>query len=86
MITARKVAAKVIDVALEGSIFGSFTKLGFSARASAYDWPALPDMTGQTVLITGGTSGIGRATADGLMNLGANAIVTSRDQERATKG
>jgi len=83
MSSARTVAARVIDAALEGTIVASFTKLGYKARAAAFDWQPLPDMTGQTVLITGGTSGIGRATAAGIMNLGATVIVTSRDQQRA---
>jgi len=83
MTTARTLAARAIDIALEGTIVGSFTKLGFNARSSAPDWQPLPTMTGQTVLITGGTSGIGRATAAGIMDLGATVIITSRDQQRA---
>lgn len=34
------------------------------------------DFTGQTVLVTGGTRGIGKATADLFADLGANTIVT----------
>ena len=39
-------------------------------------------MTGKTVLITGGTAGIGRATALGLASLGAHLAITGRDRGR----
>jgi retinol dehydrogenase-14 len=38
-----------------------------------------PPMTGKTVLITGGTGGIGRAAAIGLASLGARVGITGRD-------
>jgi NAD(P)-dependent dehydrogenase (short-subunit alcohol dehydrogenase family) len=40
-------------------------------------------MAGSTVLVTGGTGGIGRATALGLARLGANVAITGRDAARA---
>ena len=46
---------------------------------------ARQSMTGKTVLITGGTGGIGRATAVGLASLGARVGITGRDQGRADK-
>ena len=40
-------------------------------------------MQGRTALITGGTGGIGRATAMGLGRLGANVAITGRDAAHA---
>jgi NAD(P)-dependent dehydrogenase (short-subunit alcohol dehydrogenase family) len=39
-------------------------------------------MTGRTVLVTGGTGGIGKATAVGLAVLGAHVAITGRDRDR----
>jgi len=40
-------------------------------------------MAGRTVLVTGGTGGIGRATATGLAAMGARVAITGRDRSRA---
>src|SRR6266852_461934 len=43
----------------------------------------VPVMVGKTVLVTGGTGGIGKATAVGLARLGARVGITGRDMDRA---
>ena len=40
-------------------------------------------MAGRTVLVTGGTAGIGRATALGMAAMGAHIAITGRDRPRA---
>lgn len=43
------------------------------------------DLSGKTALVIGGTSGIGKATAELLSTLGANVIVASRKKESIDK-
>ncbi len=43
----------------------------------------MTSMTDRTVLVTGGTGGIGRATALGLARMGAIVVITGRDAARA---
>jgi NAD(P)-dependent dehydrogenase (short-subunit alcohol dehydrogenase family) len=43
------------------------------------------DLTGKKILVTGASSGIGRATAIGLSHLGADIILNGRDLDRLTQ-
>lgn len=51
----------------------------FGSRPSRH----LRNVAGKTVLITGGTSGIGEYTAKSLVEHGANVVITSRSLARA---
>ncbi|HEV2742413.1 MAG TPA: SDR family oxidoreductase [Rubrobacter sp.] len=44
-----------------------------------------PGMGGKVALVTGGTSGIGKATAMALAAMGADVVVAGRDRERGEK-
>ncbi len=76
--------ASLVDTAVEATIVGSFTTIGYGVRSRLSSWsdPSV-DLSGQTALVTGATTGIGRATAAGLLGLGATVHVTSRSAERA---
>ncbi len=78
--------ADALDGLLELSIVGSFTRLGFGLRRQVYGWPPIADgsLDGRTVLITGPTSGLGRAASEALAALGARLILVGRSRERLT--
>ncbi|MBM2620082.1 SDR family NAD(P)-dependent oxidoreductase [Actinoplanes sp. LDG1-06] len=50
----------------------------FTARSTAADVLAGVDLTGRRILITGGTSGLGRAAAEALRDAGAEVVTPSR--------
>ncbi|GAA4542827.1 SDR family NAD(P)-dependent oxidoreductase [Amycolatopsis samaneae] len=45
----------------------------------------MPDLSGKIALVTGGTRGIGLATARALAEAGATVVLTGRDEERAKR-
>src|SRR5436190_17472285 len=51
---------------------------GIVSRRQNAPMPA--SMNGKTCIVTGGSSGIGRATADGLAQLGADVVIVGRTQ------
>jgi NAD(P)-dependent dehydrogenase (short-subunit alcohol dehydrogenase family) len=48
-------------------------------------WTGTPDLTGRTVVVTGGNTGLGRETCLRLAKLGANVVVGSRSAARGTE-
>ena len=75
---------EITDTVLEAPIVTSFTKIGYEARKRLEDWTPLDayDMTGKVALLTGATSGLGRAAAERLAAAGATLIVNGRTAER----
>lgn len=76
--------AGLVDRALEFPVAPSFTRLGYKVRSSLFDWTDLDDLdgTGRTVVLTGATSGIGRAAAETLVDAGTTLVIVGRDPER----
>jgi len=74
----------IIDDALEVTVVASFTNVGLRVRRRLFAWPPLPDgsLQGRTALITGPTSGLGRAATDALAGLGGRVVLAGRSAER----
>jgi dehydrogenase/reductase SDR family member 12 len=70
------------DRALEESVIGSFSRFGYAARSRLEHWSAPPEQSGRVHLVTGASSGIGRALACRLGSLGAEVWVVGRDDAR----
>jgi dehydrogenase/reductase SDR family member 12 len=83
-VTRFESARRCADAALEATVVGSFSRVGFVARRALFDWDAEPrvDMRGKVVLVTGATSGIGLAAATALAQRNADVWIVGRDETR----
>jgi NAD(P)-dependent dehydrogenase (short-subunit alcohol dehydrogenase family) len=74
----------LVDDALEVTVVGSFSRVGFVLRRLLFGWAPAADgaLAGRTALVTGPTSGLGRAASDALASLGARVILVGRRAER----
>jgi dehydrogenase/reductase SDR family member 12 len=74
----------VIDGLLELAVIPSFSVIGARVRRRLWGWsdPAPDALAGRTVLVTGATGGLGRATAGRMASLGARVILLGRDADK----
>lgn len=82
----RRSSQSVIDQVLELAIAPSWSRVGYDIRRRMFNWDAsaLPRLEGRVVVLTGFTSGIGRATASMLGSLGATLHLVGRDPGRVS--
>jgi dehydrogenase/reductase SDR family member 12 len=80
---------RTTDAALEATVVGSWSRAGITARRRLFGWDPDPipagSLAGANVLVTGGTSGIGKATAGCLLQAGASVVIVGRDRVRAER-
>ncbi len=79
--------ARALDALIEGPVVPSFTLIGYEARSRLFDWRPLADydLTGKTVVLTGGSSGLGYAAADEFARLGATLVLVARNPEKTER-
>ncbi len=72
-----------VDDLLDKTVVLSFTNLGYWLRRGAFD--DLPRLDGKTVVVTGATSGLGKAAATALAELGARVWLVARSPEKSAR-
>src|SRR5450759_336497 len=77
-------ARDLIDDLAEVLVVPSFTRTGFRLRRRLHAWPEAESysMAGRTVVLTGPTSGLGRAAAGAFARMGARLVLVGRDAGR----
>ncbi|MBA2465880.1 MAG: SDR family NAD(P)-dependent oxidoreductase, partial [Nocardioidaceae bacterium] len=74
----------LVDTALDRAVVPGYTKIGYWLRRLGWDRddPRPGSLTGKRALVTGGSSGLGKASALGLARLGAVVHLVVRNEER----
>jgi len=72
----------LVDAALEATVAGSFSRAGYATRSRLEHWEAPGGLAGRVAVVTGASSGIGRAAALELARLGATLWLVGRDPSR----
>jgi dehydrogenase/reductase SDR family protein 12 len=81
-------AARAADALLEASVFGSFSRIGLSVRSRLlpeFTDDDRPPFAGKVAIVTGGTSGLGRAAATELARRGGTVHLLARERVRAAR-
>ena len=83
-----KTLGSLVDTALDRSVVLGFSAVGPAVRRRLPGWPADPEpgaLAGKVAAVTGATSGLGLATARGLLALGASVRLVVRDTAKGER-
>jgi dehydrogenase/reductase SDR family member 12 len=78
-------ANAIVDTVLDRTVVAGYTNVGYRIRSRAWSASDLQRMDGKVVAVTGASSGIGLAAAEGYARLGATVWVIVRDRERGER-
>ncbi|MGA9345584.1 MAG: SDR family NAD(P)-dependent oxidoreductase [Nocardioidaceae bacterium] len=77
------VLARMLDTTLDRTVLPGYTRIG--PRLRSHWWPADPTpdcLAGKHVIVTGASSGLGKAAAEGLARLGGTVHMVGRTEDR----
>ena len=75
----------LLDSVLDRSVIGGYTNVGYRIRSRGWSASELPSLDGRVVMVTGATSGLGLAAAEGFARLGATVWLVVRSEERGQR-
>jgi dehydrogenase/reductase SDR family protein 12 len=75
----------LLDTVLDRTVVAGYTSVGYRIRSGMWGPAELPSLDGKAVLVTGATSGLGLAAAEGFARLGASAWLLARSEERGER-
>lgn len=74
----------IVDALVEAPVVTSFTRIGYVVRLRLDGWRPLQgyDLSGRVIVLTGATSGLGKAAAMQFADCGATLVLVGRDADR----
>ncbi|HEY5285981.1 MAG TPA: SDR family NAD(P)-dependent oxidoreductase [Solirubrobacteraceae bacterium] len=75
----------LLDTILDRTVIAGYTRVGYRMRRGMWNPAEMQSMDGKVVLLTGGTSGLGLAAAEGFARRGATIWLPARSEQRGER-